>query len=206
MLNQEGFDQWSGGYDQTILNGQDSYPFAGYYKVLGLVQNAVLAYEHPKVLDVGIGTGIISEVLAKGGARIAGIDFSKEMLAQAKRKIPDGDFYQVDFSQPLPEVVTRQKYNCIISTYALHHLVGEKKVNFISQLHQLLAENGKIIVGDIGFETQKAFDQCQSVFQDDWDSGEADGYMIWEVLKPLMSAFEVRYEQISICAGLLTIT
>jgi SAM-dependent methyltransferase len=41
------------------------------------------------VLDVGIGTGLAAEPLARAGARITGIDPSAAMLAHARRRLPD---------------------------------------------------------------------------------------------------------------------
>ena len=39
MLDQTGFDLWANGYDKTvgISDEENSYPFAGYKKILGLI-------------------------------------------------------------------------------------------------------------------------------------------------------------------------
>ena len=86
MLNNKGFDQWSGAYDEDILRMQnEGYPFEGYYHTLGMIQNKVLDCNAKLVLDIGIGTGLLSEVLYNKGVQITGVDFSAKMLDQAKQ-------------------------------------------------------------------------------------------------------------------------
>ena len=47
MLDQTGFDLWANGYDKTvgISDEENSYPFAGYKKILGLIIDRKIALE-----------------------------------------------------------------------------------------------------------------------------------------------------------------
>lgn len=70
MLNKEGFNEWAGNYDETISKSSHGYPFEGYYDVLGFVQNSVIIGENTKVLDLGIGTGLLTYEIYKKVQRL----------------------------------------------------------------------------------------------------------------------------------------
>jgi putative AdoMet-dependent methyltransferase len=80
MLDNNGFDQWAGEYDASIEKLSNGYPFEGYYDVLGYIQNAIVDPKNTSILDLGIGTGLLTYELYKTGATIAGADFSKQMI------------------------------------------------------------------------------------------------------------------------------
>ena len=44
MLNNKGFDLWADGYDKTvgISDEENTYPFAGYKKVLGFIFQTIM--------------------------------------------------------------------------------------------------------------------------------------------------------------------
>ncbi len=48
------------------------------------------------VLDLCCGTGHLTRMLVERGFRVAGIDSSKGMLAEARRKMPDAEFIETD--------------------------------------------------------------------------------------------------------------
>ena len=53
------------------------------------------------VLDVGTGTGVFAEAFRQGSLRVAGIDPDADLLAHARRFVPDGVF-QVAVAENLP--------------------------------------------------------------------------------------------------------
>ena len=63
-----------------------------------------LSVEHLKVssvLDVGTGTALFAEAFAKKGATVAGIDIKDDMVNEAKRLLPEGDF-RVGSAEKIP--------------------------------------------------------------------------------------------------------
>jgi SAM-dependent methyltransferase len=52
------------------------------------------------VLDAGCGTGRVGIELARRGVHVTGIDADAEMLAAARIKAPDIDWYEADLSDP----------------------------------------------------------------------------------------------------------
>jgi len=50
----------------------------------------------PSVLDLCAGTGSLARLLADRGAQVTGLDSSEALLALARRKVPEGTFFQGD--------------------------------------------------------------------------------------------------------------
>ena len=50
MLSNKGFDLWADGYDKAvgISDEENTYPFAGYKKVLGFIFQTILASENAR--------------------------------------------------------------------------------------------------------------------------------------------------------------
>lgn len=53
------------------------------------------------------------------------------------------------------------KYDYIVGTYSLHHLTDEQKVTFFSSLMECLNDGGKLLIGDVAFETRAELEKCR---------------------------------------------
>ena len=205
MLDSKGFDLWSESYDQSIADSK-GYPFEGYYDVLAYVYNQLGSnISGSKILDIGFGTGTLTNRLYQEGAIIYGVDFSANMIKIAQEKMPNGRFVQADFSQGIPPELTGAKFNPIISAYAIHHLDHRAKVDFIKELKTLLAPGGQIIIADVAFRTISDFEECRLKNIDRWDNDEI--YIVMEEIEDLLKkqGLNFAYHQISSCAGALVI-
>ena len=91
MLNNKEFDLWADGYDKAVgLSDEgNTYPFAGYKKVLGLIFQTIMESGNAVVLDIGFGTGTLTTKLYEHGCAIYGQDFSARMIALASEKMPN---------------------------------------------------------------------------------------------------------------------
>ena len=203
MLDNKGFDLWADGYDKTvgISDEENSYPFAGYKEILGMIYKKVLEKEKPTILDIGFGTGTLTTKLYEKGCEIYGQDFSERMIELAQKKMPNAHLYQGDFSKGLVKPLLQHTYDFIIATYSLHHLSDDAKIQFIQLLKKLLKENGSIFIGDVAFQTRADLEKCQREVMDEWDEDE-----IYFVIDELKKAFpEMEFTQVSYCAGVLVI-
>jgi SAM-dependent methyltransferase len=80
------YQQQSAGYDAEAGGGlfADDEPVVAEY----------LSGRKPGVaLDAACGTGRFAEFLATRGHRVIGVDSSPDMLAYARRRVPDGEFH-----------------------------------------------------------------------------------------------------------------
>ena len=203
MLNSTGFDLWSKDYDKTVQLSEESdeYPFAGYKDVLNTVYGEIRSAQSKTVLDIGFGTGILSKRLYDEGVEIFGVDFSAEMVNTAKEKMPDAKLFQYDFTKGLPKDLEGQRFDFIITTYAIHHLTDEEKIDFINLLKTHLNPKGKILIGDVAFETKKDMEKCAEQAGDEWDDEEF--YIVAEELKKSFPLME--FKKISFCGGVIVI-
>lgn len=203
MLDNKGFDLWADGYDKSVgLSDDDNtYPFAGYKEILNQIYNEVLSLKAKKVLDIGFGTGTLTSRLYEKGIEIYGQDFSKEMFDIAKGKMPKAKLYFKDFSHGLEKALLTNKYDAIIATYSLHHLVDEDKIDFIKSLLPLLNGGGKILIGDVAFRTRDELEACKLQTSNSWDDEEF--YFVYDAMKDKFST--LTFNQISHCAGMIII-
>mgnify|MGYP001136773340 FL=1 len=204
MLNGKEFDLWADGYDKAvgISDEESTYPFAGYKKVLGFIFKTIMETANAVVLDIGFGTGTLTTKLYEQGCSIYGQDFSTRMIALASEKMPNAHLYQGDFSKGLVEPLEPlrdRRYDYIVATYSLHHLTDTQKRVFLSELRDHLKENGKIIIGDVAFETRKDLERCRLAAGDAWDDDEI--YFVAEELRKDLPGLS--FTQISDCAGVL---
>ena len=203
MLNDAGFDRWADEYEQSVRSTEeaDRYPFAGYGRVLKAVCAAVPAVDRPVILDLGFGTGALTSWLYDRGYEIWGQDFSPRMLELARARMPEAHLFCGDFGRGLaPELLT-QRYDAVISTYALHHLTDAEKVSLLGTLRGLLKPGGKVLIGDVAFADQAAMDRCRQDSGDEWD--EEEHYFVYEDLRRALPG--LTFESLSPCAGLLTL-
>ena len=201
MLNGKEFDLWADGYDKAvgISDEESTYPFAGYKKVLGFIFKTIMETANAVVLDIGFGTGTLTTKLYEQGCSIYGQDFSTRMIALASEKMPYAHLYQGDFSKGLVEPLRDRRYDYIVATYSLHHLTDTQKRVFFSELRDHLKENGKIIIGDVAFETRKDLERCRLAAGNAWDDDEI--YFVAEELRKYLPGLS--FTQISDCAGVL---
>lgn len=206
MLDNYGFDLWADGYEKTVQLSDENneYPFAGYKKLLNAVYSSVMIKASPKVLDIGIGTGVLSSRLYEAKNEITGIDFSDEMLKISKEKMPHARLIKCDISKGLPTEIKNEKFDFVISTYAFHHLTEKEKPQIILSLLKIINENGLIIIGDVSFKDRNALNKCMNDSGKYWDGEEI--YIVFdEFERDLKGKCRLDYSQISHCAGIVEI-
>lgn len=203
MLNNKGFDLWAKGYDKSVGISEELniYPFAGYKKLLNYIYNVIKQQENATILDIGFGTATLTNKLYQDNYKIFGIDFSKEMINIAKQKMPDANLFCYDFKNGVPKEIENKKFDFIISTYAIHHLTNSEKVKYLNQLYNMLSKKGKILIGDVAFLTKEEYNLCKNQYIENWDNNEI--YIIFEDIKTELDKFNIYFEKISFCSGIL---
>ncbi|SDC04636.1 Ubiquinone/menaquinone biosynthesis C-methylase UbiE [Paenibacillus sp. UNCCL117] len=80
-----------------------------------------------RILDLGCGTGDLAEEISRSGAECAGIDYSQEMIDQAKVKYPKLTFRQAD-GEAFRLQPGEQPYDAVFSNAALHWMKRPERV------------------------------------------------------------------------------
>ncbi|WP_105615329.1 MerR family transcriptional regulator [Vallitalea okinawensis] len=151
------FDHWSKTYDTSVKNNVGELGIYEHYEeVLENVYQLATkdiheTPNHIKVLDIGVGTGNLSEKFLSNNYDIVGIDQSREMLNVAKKKFPKlpvrlGEFLKIPFDN--------NQFDIIVTTYAFHHLNDSEKSIAIEEMLRVLKDKGVIVIGDMMFENE----------------------------------------------------
>ena len=76
------FDTWSTTYNQDVSKTHElgEYPFCGYRDTINLIVNHIVKNNHKTVVDMGVGSGVLSKQLYDKGHFIIGVDFSTKMI------------------------------------------------------------------------------------------------------------------------------
>ncbi|MFO8110233.1 MAG: methyltransferase domain-containing protein [Thermoplasmata archaeon] len=92
-MTDKNFDSWAKDYDKTVSQRDNGYPFKGYYRMLRNVRDHICDPKGKDILDIGVGTGLLSRELYDKGANITGNDISQKSIKRAKEKMPRAEFY-----------------------------------------------------------------------------------------------------------------
>lgn len=203
-MDSKNYDLWADGYGAAVhlLNDKDEYPVAGYADLLNEVYRMVHQSEGKKILDAGFGTGILTKKLYEDGYTIYGIDASEQMVEAGSECMPEATLVTADYSMGMPLKLIREEFDTIISTYAFHHLDHYEKVSLIKDMLRQLKPGGKVIIGDLAFETRDEMKRFRKENKENWLY--EDMYLVYEEAE---KDFEnVAWKKISKCAGIVTIT
>lgn len=106
-------------------------------------------YNNPKILDLGAGTGILTQLLLDihPNSPITLVDMSHEMLEKARQKFSSvNNFKYIEnnyLTMKFPE-----NYDIIISSLSIHHLSDEEKQLLYKKIYDYLNEGGVFINAD----------------------------------------------------------
>lgn len=97
------------------------------------------------ILDLGCGNGnVLSMLVGMTDAHLSGLDFSEEMIHQAKKKLGESAKLQVGDAAHLP--YDENSFDVIICNASFHHYT--KPIQCLKEIHRVLKKEGVLILGD----------------------------------------------------------
>ena len=109
-----------------------------------------------KILDIGSGPGQFAKHMIEKGFEVIGIDFSKEMVAIAKGKVPNVDFRHMDMRQlDFPD----NSFDGVFSAYSLIHIPSEEVLETLKGFHRVLKAGGYVEIAVQKGEADKIIDE-----------------------------------------------
>ncbi|MCK4940896.1 methyltransferase domain-containing protein [candidate division WOR-3 bacterium] len=147
------FNRWAKTYDADIRKAEahGNWMYKNYTALLKKVVE-IIEKKCPnkgiKLIDIGAGTGNLTQLFQLNGYQITGIEPSDKMISQFKAKLPSVKIRKGNFCDiPLPD----NSIDAIVSTYAWHHLTPREKEQSIPEMSRVLKENSSIVIADLMF-------------------------------------------------------
>ncbi|HEX8497298.1 MAG TPA: DUF480 domain-containing protein [Actinomycetales bacterium] len=97
------------------------------------------------VVEVGCGPGHVTAYLAGAGVDALGIDLSPQMVAEARRRFPDGR-YEVGDLRRLSRPATSSAWAAVLGWYSLIHLAASEVPDAVRALVRPLAPGGWLVL------------------------------------------------------------
>ena len=196
-------DPIAGTYDADVV--MENRPSRlGYNKVLEWVVDAAKISPMSTVLDLGVGTGNLSEKI-NSCLELVCVDISKEMMNIARPKLSHlqkVSFVQTDILGYLK--TNERKFDRVISTYSIHHLNQDEKWILFEFVWNSLNENGLAVFGDLMVESSSALNSQAVKYRKDGDVFTAraiEEEFFWELEEDIESmrqiGFNVSWERFS---------
>ncbi|MFC1950936.1 class I SAM-dependent methyltransferase [Chloroflexota bacterium] len=143
------FKDWSNEYDSTLGK------FKRHHQLLDLAVKMSKVRNSEKVLDIGVGTGLLSlKFLSKTNCIVVGVDNSQDMLniwLDKIEKLGLGDRVTCRIMNAASLDFPKSSFDIAASTVTLHHV--ENKLPAIKNIYRILKPGGRFILGDIDMDT-----------------------------------------------------
>jgi trans-aconitate methyltransferase len=92
-----------------------------------------------RILDLGCGTGELTQQISESGAAVIGIDRSVELIATAQQRFPNLEFRQQDATQ----LSDPEQYDAVFSNAVLHWISDQAAVT--QAIFQALRPGGRLV-------------------------------------------------------------
>ena len=157
-------DEDAADYDADVRN--EFHPIrAGYEATLAWVIEQASIQPDDVVLDLGSGTGNLS-VRVPDCAELLCVDISAKMTEIARDKLktrPNVRFIHADLLEYVHQ--DDQRFDAILSTYAVHHLTDNEKLVLFQHVWERLNPGGRAVFGDLMVENESAFEGLKAHFR-----------------------------------------
>lgn len=204
------FDDWADDYDETVESQDGEYRevFKNYQEILNETVKHILKYKGAKVLDIGAGTGNLTNAASKIGYNVIGLEPNVKMRTIASDKYPFIKFMPGTFlSIPIED----HSLDAIINSYAFHHLTDDEKKEAVKLFKNKLQKDGLVVIADTMYESEIA---KENILNDVKSSGyssllhdlETEFYTTHKILKNIFEheGFKVSFLQMNKFVWILT--
>lgn len=101
--------------------------------------------EQATVLDLGCGSGYITNYLSQNKITSIGIDFSEKMIDIAKRMFPTDKFIQMDISD-VDKYFNENTFDGLLAMYSLYFIPKNQTDEVLTSLSKILKDGGRMLL------------------------------------------------------------
>ncbi|MDI6645290.1 MAG: class I SAM-dependent methyltransferase [Methanobacteriaceae archaeon] len=131
-----------------------------------LVEQSHINKTHPMILDLGAGTGLLSQYLQKKypEGKFILIDLSEDMLSIAKKRFKGKQNFEY-ISNNYLTYNFEKSFDLIVSSLSIHHLTDQEKFQLYQKVYNLLNKDGIFLNADL-IRGNTAFNEHN--YQNNW--------------------------------------
>jgi putative AdoMet-dependent methyltransferase len=124
------------------------------------ILNKLAVQKTHHMLEFGTGTGAFAIQAARCCEKVYAVDVSKAMLDYAKNKALSNGISNITFHHSgfLTYEHNEAPVDCVVTSFALHHLPDFWKALALQRINHLLKEGGKLFIVDVVYSGENAID------------------------------------------------
>lgn len=145
----------------------------------GMISDAARLDSDRRVLEVGCGTGLFTEMLARSGAEILAVDISEDLLVHARRRGLSEE--KVRFlAEPFEQCDVYGPFDAVVGSSVLHHLEVEVSLR---KIFSLLSPGGSMVFAEPNMLNPQIFVQKNIPFIKKFlgDSPDETAFVRWSL-------------------------
>jgi len=131
--------------------GMKIITFGGVDRVHGTISKLAVKKPGDRVLEIGCGTGAVTERLIRSGARVLALDQNPEMLDIAKLRIQDIEPKPIEWQESTAAEIDRlpeETFDAVVISLCLSDMDPHERKFVLRQSLARLKDSGKIVIGD----------------------------------------------------------
>jgi demethylmenaquinone methyltransferase/2-methoxy-6-polyprenyl-1,4-benzoquinol methylase len=128
----------AGRYD--LVNGALFLPWGGSRRLRRRLVALLDVHAGQRVLELGCGTGQVTEVLVDAGADVIALDALPDMLAGARRRAPAATFVEGDALH----AEVGSGYHRVVLAFVLHNMDAEDRRRLLTRARRALDDAGQV--------------------------------------------------------------
>jgi demethylmenaquinone methyltransferase/2-methoxy-6-polyprenyl-1,4-benzoquinol methylase len=113
---------------------------------------AAAARPGAQVLEIGCGTGALTERLAAAGAQVIAIDQNPEMLERARARLAEAGLSDrvtlIERTAAESDALPAASQDAVVSTFALSEMSRDERLHLLRQARRLLRPDGVLVLAD----------------------------------------------------------
>lgn len=131
-------------FNETACSYNTSHDGKFVEGMYGILVDEIQKFHSGRILDVGCGNGNLFSFLPDGKYELFGVDFSENMISEAKRNCNVKAAFSVADAEKLP--FDDGMFDIIVCNASFHHYIHPNTV--LEEMHRVLKDGGKVLIGD----------------------------------------------------------
>lgn len=131
-------------FNKTASEYDDSSDGKFVAEMYGALVSEIEKTPSGRILDVGCGNANLFNLIPNGKYELYGVDFSKNMIEEAKKNCKREATFAIADAEELP--FDDNTFDIVVCNASFHHYIHPEIV--LEEMHRVLKHGGKLLIGD----------------------------------------------------------